>query len=668
MKRITGFTLLGTIFAVGVILVAIVGAAPEDPAGHTTNKDGALHAEDKDRPFSSHCTDCHAPDLQGGLGPSCYLCHGQKWNGSDVSNLAPPLDHTLAKIGVLHKPGFGTPLTSGCTLCHGPNLDDGFAPSCYSCHDRIWAGEGPPPDHTVVEGGFAKHKPGTGDPYADGCTQCHGPNLNDGFAPSCDNCHGQGLLATAHDFTDRSWFNPADTACTPCHDWSTWNHALSSTHGYTVSTAVLANDLGDPTGASARCMGCHEGNVAVDDFAGGPASPTEFMAGTAAFGTDLTKHHPVSFTFDSLLAVAHGGLNDPSVTPSGLTPGGTIAQDMLAAAGQLQCTSCHDPHDNTNGKFLVKPAAGGLCFTCHIEHLPQGTTGRHHIPRREDPWLSGQCTLCHGADLLGAGAAPACTSCHAPFSFPDPPVAIPHHGGDRYDPYNECSACHGKTLQGAPYGPITTPGCNACHGTYWTPVNLPPDVDTGGPYAGSAGASITLDASGTVDYEGDALSYQWHFGDGSPSQPPGPNPIVTHVYDRVGKYIGSLSVTDGINPPVVVPLVVEITEPTWPPGGESWNVVATSSPPEAFSITFDYYAGTLVGVKNDGVNAPSLAIGVELTGVIFWMDIRMGIPGSAFWGVGNTYFGNINRTAGTMSGIVFTNTGSIATFSGAKAP
>ena len=103
-------------------------------------------------------------------------------------------------------------------------------------------------------------------------------------------------------------------------------------------------------------------SVALENF-GGVTSGTNFVTGTALIGSDLSNDHPISFTYDAALAIADVGLFDPAATASGL--GGTITTDMLFG-NKMQCTSCHNPHDATNGKFLRKSNTGSaLCLTCH---------------------------------------------------------------------------------------------------------------------------------------------------------------------------------------------------------------------------------------------------------------------------------------------------------------
>ena len=128
------------------------------------------------------------------------------------------------------------------------------------------------------------------------------------------------------------------------------------------STTLDATDVGQPTGPSKLCLGCHDGSYSV--FAFIPDSQAVFEAG------DLASSHPISFTYDDALATADGDLKQPSTVASGL--GGTIQEDLLDSKDQMQCTSCHDVHTSGYGEYLLKydvDAASEhealLCRSCH---------------------------------------------------------------------------------------------------------------------------------------------------------------------------------------------------------------------------------------------------------------------------------------------------------------
>ena len=72
------------------------------------------------------------------------------------------------------------------------------------------------------------------------------------------------------------------------------------------------------------------------------------------------------------------------------------------------------------------------------------------------------------------------------------------------------------------------------------PVNNPATIVPGGPYVGLEGSAIAFDASATFDQDGDALRFDWDFGDGST----GTGASVSHVYDDNGQFTAVLTVTD----------------------------------------------------------------------------------------------------------------------------
>ena len=84
-------------------------------------------------------------------------------------------------------------------------------------------------------------------------------------------------------------------------------------------------------------------------------------------------------------------------------------------------------------------------------------------------------------------------------------------------------------------------------------VNDVPVADAGGPYSGSAGQGITLDGSGSSDFDNEddtaandqTLSYTWYFGDGSTDTTT--SATVTHTYAVVGTYTATLTATNPDN-------------------------------------------------------------------------------------------------------------------------
>jgi len=110
--------------------------------------------------------------------------------------------------------------------------------------------------------------------------------------------------------------------------------------------------VGQPTGSSRLCLGCHDGT-------GGHISHI--------FGReDLKNSHPISINYDQAKA---GGalLNDPDMTTTVL--GGTLREDMLDQNGDIQCVSCHEVHkQGLDDALKIQVAADDgrtLCKTCH---------------------------------------------------------------------------------------------------------------------------------------------------------------------------------------------------------------------------------------------------------------------------------------------------------------
>ena len=181
---------------------------------------------------------------------------------------------------------------------------------------------------------------------------------------------GQNITGSAHDFSGSGW--SSGRICLPCHTPHNadttetgaplWNHEVTAATFTLYDSPTLDATVSQPDGNSKLCLSCHDGTVAIDSFGGGTG--TTFIAGVANLDDDLTDDHPISFTYDTALATADGGLFDPTTASSGL--GSSINDDMLFS-GKMQCASCHDVHDAADlDNLLVKSnEVSALCFTCH---------------------------------------------------------------------------------------------------------------------------------------------------------------------------------------------------------------------------------------------------------------------------------------------------------------
>ena len=183
------------------------------------------------------------------------------------------------------------------------------------------------------------------------------------------------ISGTPHDFSGKGW--GSTELCVFCHtphfsqtsinQAPLWSHSNTVVSAYTLySSTSMSATLGQPSGQSKICLSCHDGTVAVDSFAvaGVMRNGSVTMSTTNRIGasSSLATDHPVSFTYDSTLAGSSlAGLATPSST-TWVDAGHTVP----LFAGKLECGSCHEPHNDTNGKFLrISNAGSALCIKCH---------------------------------------------------------------------------------------------------------------------------------------------------------------------------------------------------------------------------------------------------------------------------------------------------------------
>ncbi|MEI6218626.1 MAG: hypothetical protein WCP86_06980, partial [bacterium] len=146
--------------------------------------------------------------------------------------------------------------------------------------------------------------------------------------------------------------------CLFCHtphralkDGPLWSHSMSLVTDYVpYDSSTIKAVVGQPTGASRLCLSCHDGTVALGMVVSRSGniemqnSVTTMPDGRSNIGTDLSDDHPVSFKYDTQLVNDSGELKPPA---------SLLGRVRLDHGGEMQCTSCHDPHDNQFGTFLV---------------------------------------------------------------------------------------------------------------------------------------------------------------------------------------------------------------------------------------------------------------------------------------------------------------------------
>jgi len=241
--------------------------------------------------------------------------------------------------------------------------------------------------------------------------------------------------------------------CVFCHtphhasatDGPLWNHQMSGAT-YTPFTSptltALGVTIGQPNGSSRLCLSCHDGTVAlglVNSQPGGIAM-NHPLPDASNLGINLSADHPVSFVYNAALAnaasayPAAGGLVDPATLPP---------QVALDGSGQMQCTTCHDPHNDQYTSFLVMDnSSSQLCVTCHA--LPGWSGSAHAISSQLVPaTLASQIArpqsgLPSKMVVATSVAHAACASCHTSHA------AAAQTGLMRFStPENNCLDCHG---------------------------------------------------------------------------------------------------------------------------------------------------------------------------------------------------------------------------------
>lgn len=293
-----------------------------------------------------------------------------------------------------------------------------------------------------------------------------------------------------------------------------WNRETGEPVYTIYNSSTLYSTPGQPDGTSKLCLSCHDGTIALGRIL---SRTKEFdMRGTsmgrippakpANLGSDLSDDHPISFNPASAVS-ASPDLRHPA------------PDDRVRYGGdaKLQCTSCHNPHENLFSRFLVKSNRGAaICKTCH--HIA-GFNGisTHDIRARSwngqqgDPWphtefttvRDNSCMNCHrnhGADgkerLLNAAEEDTCLTCHNGNMGKNIQRLMNRTSSHRVDFYRGIHDPVENILTAAPHAE-----CSDCHNPHRlnsTAANAP---HVNGRLAGVSGMSVTGGMKTAAQYE-----------------------------------------------------------------------------------------------------------------------------------------------------------------------
>lgn len=540
-----------------------------------------------------------------------------------------------------------------------------------------------------------------------GCIVCHdGPEWR--HRPSTHTTD-----YTVYDNPDSTEVTPgrpgtSSLKCLDCHDGTVDYDSFWYNGAYTTGTAPLP--ITNPeTDFGINLRHHHPVGMAYDGAlpqfnpaTGGTGAnargfPPEYLMGPGGTVECTTCHNPHSHYQED------NPTNEPGAHSDVHTWGSFVKVESL-------CFSCHQRYQDD-----VSTSQG-------VSRRVDPDGDGHHFPRRDDPLgidrgtgvgggeLQFACFRCHDIDGTGAltpgGHNSPCVNCHITWDPWDPLQPSPedapatHHGtsaGLRWDPATYCAPCHTDSDPASPsYGLLVgdwhegyfAPSCTLCHGDKGLGWSAPAPGSFGFAQNGG-GKDLTLTPDAYTAVVGEPVSlkaavrikaipragrnsvmFQWTFGDGTPAEFPaeityqrdGWDGLIeaTHTFDTPGLKHGSVAVTDGATTVYHEFTVNVAAEPT--PGPDSWNVdEASTGVGTDFEITFTSVAGGVGGDFTAIKGSSSVAFGTESGGVIFWMDLVFTGGG---WSVGNVYFGNIKRSAGTMDGVLITPAGVVDLFHG----
>jgi len=272
-----------------------------------------------------------------------------------------------------------------------------------------------------------------------------------------------------------------DQVCIFCHvphnaspQAPLWNRYNPTTFYRIYESSTTDARIDQPGGPSKLCLSCHDGSIAMGlVLSRDPTDPIllnqQFMpTGPSNLTNDLSDDHPIGFRYDRQLSNRDPQIRSPDLVSREIN---------LGERGELECTACHDPHNNERGNFLrVTDRQGALCNTCHDmrgwrssahalspRSVPVHVTGGQKLPFRS--LADNACAACHAAHgarererLLNARSFDLCIGCHNGLFGRDIESVLNQRSGHRF---NRLFNVHDPTEN-----PFTMPAhvdCVDCH-------------------------------------------------------------------------------------------------------------------------------------------------------------------------------------------------------------
>jgi len=345
---------------------------------------------------------------------------------------------------------------------------------------------------------------------------------------------GESILMTKHNLSASGpgAFRAASDgdACIFCHaphrsrtQQPLWNRDDTTTSYLTYTSTTFQGSIGQPNGTTKLCLSCHDGTIALGKVVS-LGKEIEMQAGhgyldsgPGFLGANLRDDHPVSFPY----ATSRGG------GAADYRPALSITKPVhLDDAGQVQCTSCHDPHKNTFGAFLhFSNRNSALCLACH--QPTHWSNSAHALSPRtwngsgQAPWpgdhfdtvAENGCANCHREHGAGqaqrllnfAGEEENCLRCH------NGNVAVKNIAAEVAKP-----SAHSPAATFGVHDPTERPEtmarhaeCQDCHDPHQATAGTAPAPGVAGPLLGVSGIASSGAAVAPIN-QGYELCYKCH--------------------------------------------------------------------------------------------------------------------------------------------------------------